>query len=108
MPMVLPIDPRIPPKIAKLANLPVWKRKKVLVSLILSSDILAESDKTSPPTMARHEETEAISPTMKLVTGVVVPPMPIFKRSDFCKMKKTIKKANPITKIYLKLKRKFI
>ena len=83
IPIALPSNPSNPPSIAKLANLPIWNKIKVFVSLTLSSDILADSDSTNPPTIARHDDTDAINPIIKLVVGVTLPPKPIFKIPDF-------------------------
>lgn len=96
MPIAPPSAPNSPPKRAKLTSRPAWKSIKVLVSLILSCEILAERESTSPPTIARQVETEAISPIKKLAIGVICPPMPIFKIPDFCNMKNSAKNKRPI------------
>ena len=66
------------------------------MSLILSCEILAESDNTNPPTIARQVETEAIRPIMKLVAGVILPPIPRFNMPDFCKIKNKTRNARPM------------
>ncbi len=66
------------------------------MSLLLSWDILAESERTRPPTMARQLETEAIRPMRKLVVAVVCSPMPKLRRPDFWRRKKRARAANPI------------
>jgi len=64
----------------------------------LSLETVADSERTSPPTIARQVETEAIRPIIKLVTGVVVPPMPRFNIPDFCKIKNKKRNVKPIGK----------
>jgi hypothetical protein len=82
IPIAFPTAPRTPPSRAKLTNLPIWKRTKFFLSLTLSCDTLAERERTSPPTIARQVETEAMSPMIKLVTGVVAPPNPRLRTPD--------------------------
>ena len=72
------------------------KQIKVFVSLTLSSEIFADNESTSPPTIARQLETEAISPMIKLVAGVTLPPIPRFNNPDFCNKKNNIKNTKPI------------
>ena len=63
---------------------------------MLSWDILAESERTRPPTIARQLETEAISPMRRLVVAVVFSPMPKLSSPDFWRRKKRVRAARPI------------
>ncbi len=84
-PIALPKRPSNPPSRANPASLPPWNNINcfLLVFVFSSCEIFAESDRISPPTIAKQLETEAIRPIIKLVVGVVAPPIPRFKMPDF-------------------------
>jgi hypothetical protein len=57
-------------------------------------------DKTNPPTIARQLETEAMRPIIKLVIGVVCPPIPRLRIPDFCNKKNNTRKPSPIGRAF--------
>lgn len=83
-PRLFPRSPRSPPRKANPKIRPIWN---MMIDLLLfrtsSCEAFAESERTSPPTIARQLETDATSPMRKLVIGLIFPQIPILNIPDF-------------------------
>lgn len=93
--IVCPSAPRSHPSIPKPSILAVWKRIIFFLSLMVSWEAFADSERTSPPTTAKQLDTEATRPMIKLVTGVTCPPIPKLRIPDFWSIKNTPKNIKP-------------
>lgn len=96
IPIAFPMSPRIPPKNANPSIRPEWKRIIELFHFVPLYHICAESESINPPTIARQLETDATSPTIKLVVGVILPFTEKLRIPDFCKAKKRASITSPI------------
>jgi hypothetical protein len=84
IPIAFPIIPSSPPKRAKPSILELWKRIIEVFPCTPWLPNCADRERMSPPTTARQLETDAMSQSIKLVVGVMLPSMEKLRMPDFC------------------------